>query len=130
MDYALIKLVHQSAVLLSALGFALRGWGSLRGAAWVQGRLARTLPHGVDTLLLASALTLAGMARLNPLQQPWLLAKIIGLLLYIALGMVVLRPRFARGLRAALWVLALLLLAWMVSVAVLKSPLGIFLLLA
>jgi uncharacterized membrane protein SirB2 len=126
MDYLLIKTIHQSAVLLSGLGFALRGWASLRGARWVQGRLAKTLPHGVDSVLLVSALTLLGMARLNPLQHPWLMAKIIGLLLYIALGMVALRPRFTRSTRATAWALALLLLLWMASVAVLKDPRGVF----
>jgi len=126
MDYALIKLIHQSAVLLSATGFAARWLASLAGASWVQSRLAKTLPHVVDTVLLASALTLAGLLRLNPAQAPWLMAKIVGLLVYIALGMVALRPRYSRGTRAAAGAAALLVLGWMVSVAVRKSPLGFF----
>lgn len=112
------------AVALSATGFAMRGLAALRGAAWVQGRLAKTLPHAVDTVLLLSALRLAWMLGLNPLSTPWLLAKILGLLLYIGLGMVALRPRFAPGARAAAWLAALLVLGWIASVAVTKNPWG------
>ncbi len=64
------------------------------------------------------------MMGINPVHVPWLLAKILGLLLYIGLGMVALRPRFGRNTRATAWVLALLVLTWIVSVAVLKDPLG------
>jgi len=64
MDYFTVKLVHQSAVALSITGFALRGAAGLAGARWVRGRLARTVPHVVDTALLASALVLVAMLRL------------------------------------------------------------------
>ena len=129
MDYAVVKQIHLSAVLLSGLGFAARGWASLRGAAWVQGRSARTLPHVVDTVLLASALTMAWMLRLNLAASPWLTAKVLGLLVYISLGMVVLRPRYAFALRSGAGAAALLVLGWIVSVALLKNPWGVFALL-
>jgi uncharacterized membrane protein SirB2 len=124
MDYQTVKTLHMGAVALSATGFAVRGLAALRGAAWVQGRAAKTLPHVLDTLLLLSALSLVWMLGLNPLTTPWLLAKLLGLLLYIALGMLVLRPRFALSLRAAAWLAALLVLGWIVSVALSKNPMG------
>ena len=124
MDYATLKLLHQSAVALSALGFVLRGIASLNGAAWTQGRLAKSLPHVVDTVLLLSAVTLAIMLRLNPAHAPWLLAKILGLLVYIALGMVALRPRLAWKVRVTAWIMALVVLAWIATVAISKNPLG------
>lgn len=126
MDYASIKLLHQSAVALSGLGFAVRGIASFRGAPWVQGRLAKTLPHLVDTVLLASAVALAVMLHLNPAHTPWLLSKILGLLLYIGLGMVAMRPRFRLKIRGTAWALALSVLFWIVSVAVLKNTWGFF----
>ena len=116
--------LHQSAVALSATGFVVRGFASLRGAHWTQGRLAKTLPHVVDTVLLLSALALAVMLRVNPAHAPWLLAKILGLLVYIGLGMLALRPRLSLRLRGMSWVLALVVLSWMVSVALLKDPWG------
>jgi uncharacterized membrane protein SirB2 len=124
MDYALVKTIHQTAVALSFAGFFARGLGSLNGARWVQGRAARTLPHIVDSVLLLSALTLAWMLRLNPANTPWLLAKIIGLLLYIGLGMLALKPGRSTAMRSTAWLAALAIFGWIVSVAITKSPLG------
>ena len=126
MDYALIKTVHQGAVALSGAGFFARGAAALAGAAWVRGRLARTLPHIVDSVLLASALMLAWMLRLTPGNAPWLMAKIVGLLAYIGLGVVALRPGPPMPVRAAAWAAALAVVGWIVSVALLKDPLGFF----
>jgi uncharacterized membrane protein SirB2 len=126
MDYATVKLVHQGAVTLSIAGFFVRGAASLADAAWVRSRAARTLPHVVDSVLLLSALALAWMLRLTPGNAPWLLAKIMGLVAYVALGVVALRPGRARAVRATAWVGALLVVAWIVSVAINKRPLGFF----
>ena len=126
MDYALIKTVHQGAVALSVAGFFARGVAALAGADWVRGRLARTLPHVVDSVLLVSALALAWMLRLTPGNAPWLMAKIIGLLAYIGLGVIALRPGRPMRVRAAAWVAALTVVGWIMSVALLKDPRGFF----
>lgn len=124
MDYLTIKTLHQGAVLLSVSGFFARGLGGLLGATWVGSRTARTLPHLIDSVLLLSALLLVWMLRLSPLAAPWLLAKILGLLLYIALGMLALKPGRSPGLRTAAWLAALATVGWIVTVAISKSPLG------
>jgi uncharacterized membrane protein SirB2 len=124
MDYLTLKIVHQVAVVLSISGFVARGVGSLMGAAWVRSRIAKTLPHLIDTALLLSALLMAWVLRLTPGNAPWLAAKIIGLLVYIALGMVALHPGRPLSVRALAWVGALLTFAWIVSVALTKNPLG------
>lgn len=123
-DYAALKLTHQLTALLSASGFFVRGVANFAGAAWARGGVARTLPHIVDTVLLASALAMAWTLRLNPLSTPWLAAKIGGLLLYIALGLLALRPGRPLAVRVACWVAALLCFGWIVSVALTKNPLG------
>lgn len=125
MDYFTVKLIHQGAVALSLTGFFVRGAASLAGAAWVRQRAARTLPHLVDTVLLLSALTLAGMLRLTPANAPWLMAKVAGLVLYVALGVVALRPGRSRRVRVAAWLGALATAGWIVSVAITKDPLGL-----
>ena len=124
MDYLALKAVHQAAVALSFFGFAARGAGMLAGSAWARTRTARTVPHAVDTVLLLSALAMAWMLRLNPVAAPWLLAKIVGLLVYIGLGVVALRPATPPRIRVAAWVGALLVFAWIVSVALTKRPAG------
>ena len=123
-DYATVKLVHQAAVALSVAGFCVRGAASFADAAWVRSRAAKTLPHLVDTVLLVSALMLAWQLRLNPIDAPWLLAKIVGLLVYIGLGVVALRPGRPRSLRLVAWLLALATVGWIVSVALTKDPWG------
>jgi len=124
MDYLLLKTVHLSAVALSIAGFTARGLGSLAEAPWVRRRAARTWPHVVDSVLLASAAALAWSASLNPLTTPWLLAKLIALLVYIALGMVALRPSLPLPWRTGAWLLAVATFGYIVSVAISKTPLG------
>jgi uncharacterized membrane protein SirB2 len=130
MDYTTVKLVHQSAVALSLGGFALRGWASLRGQAWVSRPAARRWPHLIDTVLLGSAVTLAWMAGLAPWHTPWLMSKIVALLVYIALGVIALKPSVDPRLRRAAWLGALLSFGFIVSVAITKQPAGFLLRLA
>ncbi|WP_284614746.1 SirB2 family protein [Aquabacterium humicola] len=126
MDYPLLKSIHQAAVALSFAGFFARGAAALAGAAWVRSRPARTLPHIVDSVLLLSALAMAFALRLSPLEAPWLLAKILGLLAYIGLGVVALRPSTPLPLRALAWLAALATFVWIVTVAITKRPAGFF----
>lgn len=126
MDYFVLKAIHISAVCLSSAGFLARGIGRFAGAPWVGSRLARTLPHLVDSVLLASAIALAVSLRLSPFSNNWLLAKIIGLCVYIGLGMVALRFGRSRRTRAMAWSGALLVFAYIVTVAISKNPRGLF----
>lgn len=123
-DYAAIKLVHQTAVVLSLTGFLIRGAASLAGARWLASPAARSVPHVVDTVLLLSALVLAWMLRLSPGNAPWLIAKIVGLGFYIGLGMLAMRPARPMVVRVAAWLAALATAAWIVSVALTKNPWG------
>jgi uncharacterized membrane protein SirB2 len=124
-DYAAWKLLHQTTAALSLAGFVARGLGGFVQAAWVRHRFTRIAPHVVDTLLLLSALVMAWMLRLTPSNAPWLVAKIAGLLLYIGLGMLALRPGRPLALRITAWVAALAVFGWIVSVALTKHPLGL-----
>ena len=124
MDYVALKTIHMTAVGLSVTGFFGRGIGTLAGARWVRSRVAKTLPHLVDSVLLLSAIALAWLLRLDPLSTPWLMAKIVGLLVYIVLGMVALRPGRPLPVRATAWALALLTFGYIVSVAITKNPAG------
>jgi uncharacterized membrane protein SirB2 len=126
LDYATLKLVHQGAVALSLTGFFARGAASLAGSRWVGSRLAKTLPHIVDTVLLVSALAMAWMLRVTPGGAPWLAAKIAGLVVYIVLGAIALRPGQPWRVRAAAWLAALFVAVWIVSVAITKNPFGFF----
>lgn len=124
MEYATLKSIHQSAVALSFISFTTRGLGAMAGADWVRSRMAKTLPHIVDSVLLLSAIALAWWLQANPLHTPWLFAKITGLLVYIGLGMVALRFAKTRAVRVTAWFAALLTFAYIASVAISKNPAG------
>ena len=121
-----LKLLHVSCALASIAGFALRGYWMVGDNPLLQHRVAKVLPHVIDTLLLCSALALLFVLHLSPLTQPWLSAKITALVLYIGLGMVALRFGQSKKIKVSAWLLALLMAGYMVSVAYSKSPLGIF----
>ena len=124
MNYLAIRMIHETAVALSITGFFIRGLGRLVGAEPLGGRLVKSLPHVIDTVLLLSALTLAWMLGITPLSAPWLMAKVCGLVVYIGLGVVAMRAGVSTGVRLAAWIGALVTVAWIVSVAITKSPLG------
>ena len=122
MDYLTLKWIHVSAVTLSFCGFVTRGVGALRGAPWVYHRLTRRLADLVDTVLLLAAVGMLWVIHLWPWAVPWLEAKIIGLVIYITLGVLALRPSRPAPVRLACFVGALLVFAYIVSVAVTKDP--------
>jgi uncharacterized membrane protein SirB2 len=126
MDYLALKAIHRTVVVLSFAGFMARGIGALAEAAWVRRRLAKTLPHVVDSVLLLSAIAMVWQLQLNPATTPWLLVKILGLLVYIGLGMLALRKATAQPLRAVAFVAALVTYCYIASVAISKNPAGFF----
>ena len=123
MSYLALKHLHVTCVVLSGLGFALRGWWMLRDSARLKARLARVVPHVVDSLLLGSALLMAWQSGQYPFVQGWLTAKFFGLLAYILLGTMALKRGEARNQRAVFLILALAAYAYIVGVALTRNPL-------
>lgn len=121
-----LKATHIICAVLSIGGFGLRGYWMFCGSALLQRRMAKTLPHIIDTLLLGSAVGMLVIWQTSPLALSWLTAKVIALLLYIGLGMVALRFGRTRHVRIVAWLLALFVAAYIVSVALARSALGFF----
>ncbi|MEE9322496.1 MAG: SirB2 family protein [Granulosicoccus sp.] len=124
MNYQYIKIIHLVAVSLSITGFLLRGIGVAANARWLKNNLVRTLPHINDSVLLASALALVWISGTTPLNSSWLLAKVIGLLVYIALGTIAIRPGRSKKTRMLAWLFSLFVFGYIVSVALSKHPAG------
>jgi len=123
MSYLALKHLHVTCVVLSGLGFCLRGWWMARQSPLLQHRLSKTLPHLVDTVLLGSALTLAWMSGQYPFVQGWLTAKVLGLIAYIVFGALALKRAKTRSSRLRFLALALLSYAYIVGVALTRNPL-------
>ena len=120
----MIKTIHVVCVVLSFSGFFLRGVWMMLESTLLQHRLVKIFPHVVDTLLLTSAIILAVQWRISPLEQSWLLAKIIALLVYILVGIVALRHGRSKKVRVLAWLFGLLTFLYIVAVANTKSVLG------
>lgn len=121
--YLSLRTIHISCVIVAAAGFLLRGAWMLGGSPLLEHRLTRVLPHVNDTLLLCAAIGMAWLARLNPLDHAWLLAKLIGLVVYIVLGSIALRRGRTLKIRALAFAGALFSFGYTVSVALMRNPL-------
>jgi len=123
MSYATIKLIHVSSVIVSYLLFSLRSMWMLQGSAAMRQRWVKVMPHVVDTVLLISAITLAIRIDQDPIHNSWLSAKVVGLLLYIVLGMTALKYGKTRKTRILALCAAQAVFLYIVMVALTKNPL-------
>jgi len=121
-DHAFLKTLHQGSALLAIAGFVLRGGLMLQNPALLHRRWMRTWPHLIDTLLLVSGVWMAFNLRLNPVENPWLGAKLLALLAYIGLGFVALRLGRTRQIRIAALLGAIACFTYIGLVAFTRSP--------
>lgn len=128
--YPVVKQLHMTCAAATLALFILRGAWMMQASPRLAQRWVRVLPHVVDTLLLASAVTLAVLIGNAPLTHGWLTAKVTGLVLYIVLGTIALKRGRTRAVRIGAFVAALVVFGYIVSVAVTKSPLGYLALIA
>ena len=126
--YPQIKFVHISCVVLSGSLFALRGMTSLLGGAsqWVYHPIVRRTSYLIDSTLLGAAILLTVILHQYPFVQAWLTAKVLLLVVYIALGVFALRRGRTRAIRAAFFIAALAVYLFIVSIAIAHDPRGIF----
>lgn len=117
-----VKQVHVASALLSGCGFFLRGLWMMRESPLLQARLTKIAPHVLDTVLLVSAIVLASKWGWAALEMPWLLAKIVALLLYIVLGTLALKRGRTKTVRMVAWLAALGVFVYIVMVALTKTP--------
>lgn len=122
----ILKTLHVTFAVLSFAGFFIRGIWMLKDSPLLTRRWVKISPQVVDTVLLVSAIALAVQMRFSPMAQPWLMAKIIALLVYIGVGLVALRFGGTKRIRLAAWLFGLLIFLYIVSVAMSKSALGWF----
>lgn len=122
MTYHILLVIHLCAVILSGTLFVLRGTWMLSDSPRLQQRWVKVLPHVNDTALLAAAIGLTLSIDQYPLTHAWLTAKVVGLLLYIVLGMIALKRGRTRSIRISAFVAAMLVFVYIVSVALTRNP--------
>ena len=122
--YLVLKYAHMVAAVATISGFMLRGYWMLTESARLQLPIARTAPHIVDTVFLLAGVGMVWLLQLNPLTQPWLLAKFTGLIAYILLGTVALKRGRTKQFRMVALVGAVGVFTYIAGVALTKSPLS------
>lgn len=121
----ILKHTHLTALAISFFLFFIRGYLMMRGSNASQHRAFLIAPHIVNLLLIGSGIALAVVMHFNPANQPWLMVKLAALVLYIALGILTFKHPNIK-VRKILWLSALIVFAFIVSVAQNKNPLGFF----
>jgi uncharacterized membrane protein SirB2 len=122
--YLQIKQAHIALVGLSGTLFALRGVAVLLRARWPMRMPVRVASVLVDTLLLSAGATMWWLLRLDPLQQRWLGAKLLLLVVYVVLGSFALKRARHRATRAAFLLASLLVFATMIRIALTHDALA------
>lgn len=87
----------------------------------LQRRWVKVVPHIVDTLLLTSALIMVFWSGQYPFVQSWLTAKVIALIVYIALGTIALKRGKTKEMRSGALLAAIVTFAYIVSVALTRQ---------
>lgn len=124
MLYLILKYAHVLAAVTTISGFVLRGYWMLIESEKLQHPVTRVAPHIIDTVFLLAGVGLIWMLRLEPLQQPWLLAKFTGLIVYVLLGAVAIRRGPTKQIRTIALAGAVAVFAYIVGVALTRSPLS------
>ncbi len=122
MNYAAVKSLHMTCLVLSISLFSLRAALQWREVPWRRWPVLRIAPHVVDTVLLGSALWLCWIIGQYPFVQGWLTAKVLALVAYILLGRVALGLSPANGRRLPAFIAALCCVGYIVGVALTHSP--------
>ncbi len=122
MTYLLIKSIHMLAAIVAISGFAVRGYWMMTQADQLQNKFVRIAPHIVDTIFLLSGIALVVVLGLDAFSEPWLLAKFAGLVAYIVLGTFAIKRGATLQIRITAFVGALAVFAYIVGVAINKSP--------
>ncbi|TCT08653.1 SirB2 family protein [Paralcaligenes ureilyticus] len=121
MNYFIIKQLHMSAAALSIIFFVVRAYWSITGSGLLARRLVRILPHVIDTVLLVCGVILTFM--LGGL-QPWIIAKLVALVLYIGIGTIAIKRGKTAGSRGAAALIAIAIFFYIVGVAIRHNPMS------
>ena len=122
MEYAGLKLTHVGCAAISYTLFVVRGIWMMRGSPllrqpWYEPSLTLSIRHysQARSRWRSSAANIRWRSRLT--------AKVIALVLYIALGTVALRHGRTKAARITAWIVAQAVFAYIVVVAVTRNPL-------
>lgn len=122
----LFKYIHVSAVTLTLIFFIIRGLWMITDTKILKQKWVKILAVAIDSILLVSAVIMTLNINQYPFSHPWLTAKVLALVIYIALGMIALHYGSTKKIRIAAWLAALLCFGYIVSVALSRNPMSFY----
>lgn len=121
MSYMAIKHLHLTAVALSVILFIVRFLWAQKDATVLAKKWSKILPHVVNTVLLVSAIWMLVVLEGTPFGHGWLAVKLLGLILYIVLGLMAMKWAKTNTMKWGAFFAALIVLGGTVKIALLKS---------
>lgn len=124
MLYMSLKHIHLLSIALSVFLLTLRYILMMMDSSVLHKKWLKIMPHIVDTVLLASGITLIFITGFIPFTPaaPWLTEKITCVLVYIALGFIALKLGKTKLIRSIAFFGALGWLYWAAHLAITKVP--------
>ena len=119
--YPMLKQLHIILALISVLLFIYRWVLSFGDRHRLQRRWLKVAPHVNDTLLLLTGIVMMETLQMSLGQRPWLMVKLIALVLYIGLGVMAIK-RQSQGQKLAAGLAALAVYGYMIGASFTKSP--------
>jgi len=123
MKYQLLISLHMTAAMISLMLFIWRGIWVMQYDQQPRPRWMKWLPHVNDSMLFLLGILLMLTIEQYPGSNSWLTFKLTAVVIYILLGMVVMKWAKTRRSRLIALLSALLVFAYIVGVAVTKQPL-------
>ena len=98
----------------------------LQDSPWLQQQWVKIVPHVIDTILLASGISLVIILHQYPGIHSWLTLKLVALLAYILIGTIALKRGKTKTIRIIAWFSALSVFFYMVTIALTRiiNPFG------
>lgn len=118
--YLAVKHLHLTLIAIAFSFFLLRSFWLFTRSPLLQKKLLKILPHPINLLMILSGFALAYVAG-HPLSSPWIVAKLIALVLFVAFGLLTFKQP-TRSRQFLFFSAALLTFVYIVSVAVTKLP--------
>ncbi|KPH60180.1 transcriptional regulator [Pseudoalteromonas porphyrae] len=122
MEYLAVKHTHMAIAVLSIVLFYVRSFSRMGSGTIAKNKVVFIGSHATDTFLLISAFALMAIAKMNPLEQMWLLEKIILVVAYIVLGVIASKQQ-KTSIKVVLLVVTTAVIALIGKLAVTKTAL-------
>lgn len=110
-----LKHIHMTLAIITILGFLFRSVLMFKQSPMLQKKWLKITPHIIDTFLLGTGIALWA-TWYGAVFQPWIIAKIIMIVLYIGFGIVTFKTQ-SKGLRGLMFTLAIASFATILYVA-------------